>query len=371
MTILFVCSGNMHRSALAACMLREHIVRSKMPGIEVLSAGTLGLEGEEALPEARALAEEDGLDLSPHRSRALRGGEVGRADLILVMERLHLGAMEESYPEAGGRCRLLSEFAAPEGPILPGADIPDAIGEPMDKFRHTYGILRHCVGRLAEVLVVPDQDAYLDTIANRFGSRKGTPLPLAPADWQIVERWWQGGVPLWVILESIDEVFDRKERGGGRVLRLAYIDRIVERKRGELSRIRSMEAGPHAPGGTQDHPFHVARQRLETALGRARAEGRTAHESALTRALEEIPRTCDMRFEDALERLEAIEDQLTRMCREATPESELAALTASCEEELEPYRTRMTPEAHRATLARLAATRLRERHGVPELSTFL
>lgn len=45
MRILFICTGNMTRSPLAECVLREKLEAAGLKGIEVISAGTGATEG--------------------------------------------------------------------------------------------------------------------------------------------------------------------------------------------------------------------------------------------------------------------------------------------------------------------------------------
>ncbi|HET9481910.1 MAG TPA: hypothetical protein VFP98_09155, partial [Candidatus Polarisedimenticolia bacterium] len=71
MTILFVCSGNIHRSALAAGLLSHLARRDGRSDLVVLSAGVIAVAGLPCVEEARSLARADGVDLSDHRSRPL------------------------------------------------------------------------------------------------------------------------------------------------------------------------------------------------------------------------------------------------------------------------------------------------------------
>lgn len=58
--------------------------------VEVASLGTLDLGPEPALPEAVALAEELGLDLTAHRAQRL--GDLREVDLVVGFERKHVTA---------------------------------------------------------------------------------------------------------------------------------------------------------------------------------------------------------------------------------------------------------------------------------------
>lgn len=118
--VAFVCTGNRFRSPLAAALLAREA--EGLP-LRILSLGTLDLGSKPALPEAVAIAEELGLDLSGHASRNLGSVELEPFDLVLGFERKHVMA---SVVEAGAR--IERTFSLPElvellgrlpGPTLP------------------------------------------------------------------------------------------------------------------------------------------------------------------------------------------------------------------------------------------------------------
>ena len=118
--VAFVCTGNRFRSPLAAALLAREA--DGLP-VRIVSLGTLDLGRKPALPEAVAIAEELGLDLSGHASRNLASVELESFDLVLGFERKHVMA---SVVEA--RARLERTFTLPElvGLLrrLPGPPLP-------------------------------------------------------------------------------------------------------------------------------------------------------------------------------------------------------------------------------------------------------
>jgi protein-tyrosine phosphatase len=87
--VAFVCTGNRFRSPLAAALLEDETEGLR---IEITSLGTLDLGPEPALPEAVAIADELGLDLSSHRAHSIRPGELRDAELVVGFERKHVVA---------------------------------------------------------------------------------------------------------------------------------------------------------------------------------------------------------------------------------------------------------------------------------------
>jgi protein-tyrosine phosphatase len=126
--VAFVCTGNRFRSPLAAALLGREA--EGLP-LQIVSLGTLDLGSKPALPEAVAIAEELGLDLSGHASRNLASVDLEPFDLVLGFERKHLMA---SVVEA--RAGLERTFTLPElvellrrlpGPPLPTEPVERAL----------------------------------------------------------------------------------------------------------------------------------------------------------------------------------------------------------------------------------------------------
>ncbi len=107
---LFVCSGNICRSAMGEAFARRF---AEDRGIElhVESAGTLGIVGEPADPKAMRVCVEIGLDLGAHRSKALTTEQLLSADRILVMSEDHVRAAVGLEPGCADRIVRLGPLA--------------------------------------------------------------------------------------------------------------------------------------------------------------------------------------------------------------------------------------------------------------------
>ncbi|MEN0061480.1 MAG: low molecular weight phosphotyrosine protein phosphatase [Myxococcota bacterium] len=107
--LLFVCSGNITRSPIAAALAVEQALTLAID-VEVQSAGTLRIDGAPANVQMEAAAREVGIDLSRHRSQPLTEELVRWADFIAAMEPHHLEAIEALDPVARDRSRALGSF---------------------------------------------------------------------------------------------------------------------------------------------------------------------------------------------------------------------------------------------------------------------
>ena len=120
--VYMVCTGNAARSPMAAAMLRALDAHGR---IDVRSAGILTLEGHPMGTRTRSALARHGLVDHAHRSRQLRSSDAADADLVVVMEPLHLRWIRRNVPTAapitGSLRRLARDLAPPQG----GADAGD------------------------------------------------------------------------------------------------------------------------------------------------------------------------------------------------------------------------------------------------------
>ena len=126
-TILFVCYGNIIRSALAAALTRRHGLESGIPVDRVHSAGLAAKAGREADPRAVAAGRTLGVDLRDHRAQPLTREMVDEATVIFVMDRLNEARLLARCPDAAGRLRRLGALAVSgDGDIIPDPYVLDA-----------------------------------------------------------------------------------------------------------------------------------------------------------------------------------------------------------------------------------------------------
>lgn len=380
MNVLFLCTGNIHRSPLAEAMLRILAERDLRSDIEVRSAGVACCPGLGVVAEARKLAERDGLDLSRHRSRFVTREDIDHADRILVMERAHREFIASQYPDALDRTSLLSDFGDENTGIRPGDDVPDATVNGVTSFRASFDIIRACVSRVYEGLPAAPQEVYAQAVQERFGRVRGTAMTMSPADWALVEEWWERGIPLWIVLEGIDGMFRRKGTTADRrrVRRLGLCrqeveDRFREHERSSVGRRgRDPDRKAASPRETRDL-LRQAIDRLTMAVGRARADSRPEAAGILEGAARELSslacRPVGTTDSAAVRiQLHEVEDSLLAALTRLTDSGQLETLRENAASRLSGHKQRMTPEAFEATVTRLVAQGIRELHGLPSLA---
>lgn len=149
MRVLFVCSGNICRSAMAAAYFRHRTRFCSRDDLEIDSAGTLNIDGWPASVEAIEVMRESGVDLGRHRSRGIGRDDVEGADWIVVMTQGHLEELARRFPGSGATRVLLRAFEAGPTAQLDPPDLDDPIGQPMGFYREQLPMLTRCLDHFA------------------------------------------------------------------------------------------------------------------------------------------------------------------------------------------------------------------------------
>lgn len=117
MNILFVCTGNTCRSAMAEAIFNsvtEDGTGSGKP-FSAASAGIFAFDGDSASGNAVSVLFNDmEIDISAHRSRQINKEIADRADIILTMTREHKRTMIQMFPETADRVYVLKEYIKKE-----------------------------------------------------------------------------------------------------------------------------------------------------------------------------------------------------------------------------------------------------------------
>jgi L-threonylcarbamoyladenylate synthase len=151
--VLFVCTGNTCRSALAEALFKKMLADrlgcriDELPdrGFTIRSAGLAAFGGYPAPPEATEVARQRGADLSAHRSRMISEDMVRQSDFILAMTRSHLELLDDLF---GVDRQIKPRLLCPDG-----SEIADPMGSEQSVYaRCTAEIERALERLLPEVL---------------------------------------------------------------------------------------------------------------------------------------------------------------------------------------------------------------------------
>jgi len=80
------------------------------------------------------------------------------------------------------------------------------------------------------VTVSPVAGDYFLEIESHFAAKRATPFILNAKDWALMKKWFDDGIPLTVVIEAIDSVFEKNETSGRRkmISSLSYCRHAVK-----------------------------------------------------------------------------------------------------------------------------------------------
>jgi len=217
------------------------------------------------------------------------------------------------------------------------------------------------------------ESGYYQEVESYFVARRGSPLFITPSEWDLVGRWEQLGIPLVVVKEGIDRVFERpktllKPR------RLGYCRQTVEaafRRFRESSLGGSGEGTAPEDSGAEAHLLQISSRLRAVAAAWSETERTLAlfleRTSDAVRSLSERAETAPGEVE---RELAALDGKLVVECEAVLGDAARDELRREAESSLESYRERMPEKIHRAALESGYRRRLRKKLDLPTLSLY-
>ena len=208
---------------------------------------------------------------------------------------------------------------------------------------------------------------YFTEIEEHFQRARGTSIfLLSPLDWALLESWKNGGIPLEAVLRGIDLAFEKwraKPKKTQMVNSVAFCAQAV------LSEAQRMAGGEQPRPEKSDAPPFESGE-LQSYLGRnAKALRKAGFEDAAASVEQLLGGTLDD-LEDLEQRLGILEQKVIAMLRSRQTEEEALASRKALDNQLRPYRSKMTAD-QLAMLERQYLDRdLLERAIIPRLSLF-
>jgi protein-tyrosine-phosphatase len=164
-SFVFVCFGNIMRSAMAEFLMKKALSQSSQAvgtGVRVVSAGLHANPGREAHPWMQEAGNGLGISLTLHRAKLLTRQMIDEADAVFAMDFQNKAELLTLYPDAGEKIYMLSAYA--EGPWK-DREIPDPYLADLEGTRYCARQLEICVHNLlaATVLAEPKRETAISS----------------------------------------------------------------------------------------------------------------------------------------------------------------------------------------------------------------
>ena len=145
-SILFVCYGNINRSALA-----EYVFLAKGGGgdCSVASAGFHQVAGRPADAQMVEVSRLKGIDLGPSASSILDRDMLQSADVVLVMEVIHIKQIAQEYPDQAHKVFLLGLMKQQTG--ASNCEIADPYGKVSGVYENCFNEISDSVGSIISI----------------------------------------------------------------------------------------------------------------------------------------------------------------------------------------------------------------------------
>jgi hypothetical protein len=207
---------------------------------------------------------------------------------------------------------------------------------------------------------------YYTEIEEHFQVARGSGLfLLSPLDWALIETWKDAGIPLEAVLRGIDKAFEKwhaKKSKAGQVNSIAYCAQAVmeEAKRADTPREQRVVEAPFEGNELERH--------LNEAAAKLPA-GFEEIATALTGLAVEAEAWMD-KLEELEQRLTTLEEKMVAMARSKQSEEQMFEMRRQLENQLKPYRGKMSAAELLMIEKKFLDQRLMEEIGLPRLSLF-
>ena len=218
---------------------------------------------------------------------------------------------------------------------------------------------------------------YFTEIEETFVRRRGKNLFLSPLDWALIEAWQDRGIPLHIVIRSIESVFDvfDKQPAGTRTIKsLFYCREEIEVQYKEwLTSQTGKSEEPVEDAATAAFSIEVVAAHIANAITALRTNSMSGLKEDIERAssrLNELSTNMTGDFATIDATLGDIEKLLDRAMLTNWEPVHLKALQKEVAAQLRGYKADMDAAAYKNTFDLMLLKRLREEAGIPRLGLF-
>ena len=149
--IMFVCTGNICRSAMAHHYCQKRVYDLKRENeIVVSSCGTSALNGDKSTQAAITVMKKYDVDLTNHRATSMFDIDLENYDLILCMTEQHKYNLLAFFPKLKDKVFTLKEYVL--GKDIKNVDIDDPWGYGIEIYDACAKEIVYCVDKLLDMI---------------------------------------------------------------------------------------------------------------------------------------------------------------------------------------------------------------------------
>ena len=146
MKIMFICTGNICRSAMAEWLLKKKIKDRGIKNIEGYSSGVYAEDGDISTWEAKSVMKDEyDIDLDKHRATNIRNSNIQEVDLILCATSAHKIAVLDIYPKLREKVFTMKEYVGYKREYHDDINIKDPWGYDIETYRGCVAEIDECL----------------------------------------------------------------------------------------------------------------------------------------------------------------------------------------------------------------------------------
>ncbi|MBP3800517.1 MAG: low molecular weight protein arginine phosphatase [Clostridia bacterium] len=153
MNIMFICTGNICRSAMAHWLFEKKLEEKRIGNIQVFSSGIYASIGDTPTYEAKRVMEEYGVNMKHHRATNTRYSDIEKMDLILCATASHKNEVINMYPNLKDKVFTMKEYVNYNREYHDSINIKDPWGYDIDTYRSCIAEIDECLNLLIEKIL--------------------------------------------------------------------------------------------------------------------------------------------------------------------------------------------------------------------------
>lgn len=151
MKVMFICTGNICRSAMAHWLMKKKAEDMNRPDIEVYSCGVYAQNGDKPTWQAKSVMKDEyDVDMNAHSATHIKDSNIEEMDLILCATTSHKNAVLDIYPNLKEKVFTMKEYVDYDREHHDKIDIKDPWGYDIDVYRSCASEIDECLRLLLD-----------------------------------------------------------------------------------------------------------------------------------------------------------------------------------------------------------------------------